>query len=111
MILDFIFDAIEAVCDFVIDVINGIFDFLKECVNWFKGLMLKRQRDIPFLADANKPEFKKMLQNAPKKNAGIFEGVFNQETDEITAARYVAADELDGQTRDVLGNDSLVILN
>jgi len=111
MILDFIFNAIEAIVDFVIDVIEGIFDFLRECVNYLKSFVTSKQRDVPFIADANKPAFKALLANAPKKNVGIFEGVYDNETDEIKGARYVAAEELDAQTKQTLGQESLVILN
>jgi len=110
MILDFIFSAIEAVVDFVIDVIVGIFDFFNECVNYVKKFIVNKQRSVPFIANANKPEFKALLSNAPKKNVGIFEGVYDTEKDEITGARYVAADELDAQTKQVLGREPLVTL-
>ena len=57
-------------------VINGIFNFLAHCVNWFKSLRLDKNRHVPFVANGN--QFKDMLQTAPKKNVGIFEGVFNK---------------------------------
>ena len=42
---------------------------------------------------------------------GIFEGVYDEEADEITANRYLDADEVDQKTKDVLGNESLVVLS
>lgn len=63
----------------------------------------------PFIANAS--EFKEMLKTAPKKDVGIFEGVYNEETDEITANRYLDADEVDQKTKNVLGNESLVVLS
>ena len=52
-----------------------------------------------------------MLKTAPKKNVGIFEGVYNEETDEITANRYLDADRLDAKTKEVLEREPLVVLS
>lgn len=110
---DSIIAAIKAAFRYIVNlvrnVINGILNFAKEVVGWFKSLRLNPQEDTPFIADAS--EFKEMLKAAPKKNVGIFEGVYNEETDEITANRYLDADEVDQKTKDVLGNESLVVLN
>jgi hypothetical protein len=46
-----------------------------------------------------------------EKNVGIIQGVYNEVTDEITHAEYIEADGLDNQTRDILGNEKLVVLN
>ena len=62
-----------------------------------------------FIADES--EFKEMLKTAPKKNVGIFEGVYNEETDEITANRYLDADRLDAKTKEVLEREPLVVLS
>ena len=84
-------------------------NFFREVVDWFKSLRLNPQEDTPFIANAS--EFKEMLKTAPKKDVGIFEGVYNEETDEITANRYLDADEVDQKTKNVLGNESLVVLS
>ena len=52
-----------------------------------------------------------MLGRAPKKNVGIFQGVYNDQTDEIEHAEYIDADNIDSKTKDVLGRESLVVLN
>lgn len=52
-----------------------------------------------------------MLKTAPRKDVGIFEGVYNEEADEITVSRYLEADEVDQKTKEVLGNEPLVVLN
>lgn len=108
-----IINAIKAAFRYIVNlvrkVINGILNFVKEVVNWFKSLRLNPQEDTPFIADAE--QFKDMLKTAPKKKVGIFEGVYNEETDEITAHRYLDADELDQKTKDVLENEPLVVLS
>ena len=108
-----IINAIKAAFRYIVNlvrkVINGILNFAKEVVDWFKSLRLNPQEDTPFIANAS--EFKEMLKTAPKKDVGIFEGVYNEETDEITANRYLDADEVDQKTKNVLGNESLVVLS
>lgn len=42
---------------------------------------------------------------------GIFAGVYNQDTDTISHIEYKEADQLDSQTRQVLGDEELVVLN
>lgn len=90
-------------------VINGIFNFLAHCVNWFKSLRLDKNRHVPFVA--NGEQFKDMLKTAPKKNVGIFQGVFDEATEEIVANQFIEADALDPKTRKVLGNEDLVVLS
>ncbi|MBQ5874224.1 MAG: hypothetical protein IIW58_08785 [Bacteroidales bacterium] len=90
-------------------VINGIFNFLAHCVNWFKSLRLDKNRHVPFVA--NGAQFKEMLQTAPTKNVGIFQGVFDEATEEIVANQFIEADALDPKTREVLGNEDLVVLS
>ena len=110
-ILDLIKEAwqyIKKICKIII---NGVLNFYSHVVGWFKSLSLNQNRDVPFIANANKAEFRQMIKEAPVKNVGIFQGVYNEETDEITYNEYIQADELDNQTRQVLGNESLVVLN
>lgn len=113
--MDAIWEAIEgifnAIKNLVIKFINGILNFAKNVLGFFRGLKLKQGRDVPFLANANSPEFKAMLKQAPKKSVGIFQGTFNEETDEIDHYEYVQADSLDEQTRNVMGDEKLVVLS
>lgn len=108
-----IIDAIKAAFRFIRNlvryVIRGILNFAANVVGWFKKIYnLDQQVDTPFIADAN--QFKEMLNTAPTKNVGIFQGVYNEEEDEITHNQYIEADGLDEQTRNVLGNEPLVVL-
>lgn len=52
-----------------------------------------------------------MLKTAPKKDVGIFEGVYNEEEDEIVSHRYLDADSLDARTKEILGKEPLVVLS
>lgn len=108
-----IIDAIKAAFRFIRNlikvIVRGVLNFAAHVVNWFKKIRdLDKSVDTPFVADAEK--FKDMLKTAPTKNVGIFEGVYNEELDEITHNQYIEADSLDQQTRNVLGNEPLVVL-
>ena len=115
--LDFIFDAVgtflEGIGRVVWTIIEGVISFARNIVGYFKGLALRKNRDIPFIADANKPQFRVMLQNAPTCNCGIFEGTYNEETDEIENTQFITSDQVDAKTRSVLSDEEggLVVLS
>lgn len=108
-IIDLIKGAINFIKNLVKKIITGIFNFIAHCVNWFKSLSLDKNKDVPFIA--NPEQFKEMLRNAPVKKVGIFEGVFDQELNEITYNQNVEADALDEQTLKTLGQEAIVVLN
>lgn len=112
---DLIFGAIGTLLSFIgeiiAQVIEGIFNFTKHVVGWFRGLSLRRGRDVPFIADGNSEQFREMLQHAPEMNVGIFEGVFDEETGEIADYQYFEADEVDERTQKAFDeNGPLVVL-
>lgn len=108
-LIDLIKGAINYIKNLVKKIITGIFNFIAHCVNWFKSLSLNKNKDVPFIA--NPEQFKEMLRNAPVKNVGIFEGVFDEELNEITYNQNVEADALDEQTLKTLGQEAIVVLN
>lgn len=109
-IIELIKQACAYIKDLVATIIEGCLNFARNVVGWFKKLNLRQGRDVPFIANANQQAFKEMLQKAPVKNVGIFEGVYNEETDEITHYEYIEADDLDQRTQQVLGKEELVVL-
>lgn len=108
-----IFDAIEtffnAVRDFVHSVIDGMISFIECVTDYFRGLKLRKGRDVPFIADKGK--LADIIHQAPVKEIGIFEGTYNEDTDEIENARVIEADELDDRTKEILKDEKLVILS
>lgn len=109
MLLELIRRAFQFIRDVISIIIHGVLNFFQAVVGWFKSLRLNPKKDIPFIA--NKESFKEKLRSAPKKSVGIFEGVYSEDTDEISHIREVEADALDAQTRQVLGNEELVVLS
>lgn len=100
---------LQRVKNFFRKIINGILDFFRDVVNYFKGLRLRQGTDIPTIFDREK--FKELIHNAPVKNVGIFTAVYNEETDEIENVQEIQADALDEQTKAILGDEKLVVLN
>lgn len=101
----------QSVGNVIKKIIRGVLNFAKEVVDYFKSLALDPRKDTPFLIDAE--TLKEKIKNAPRVDVGIFEGVYNEDTNEITNVRQVEADALDGQTKNVLSkaDDGIVALS
>lgn len=110
-IKEYIKQALEFLKRLLVRIINGVINFINNIVGWFKGLNLNQEEHTPFIINAKDPQFREMLKNAPVKNVGIFQGVYNKRTDEIEHHEYLAADAIDSQTRQTMGNEGLVVLN
>lgn len=109
ILVDIIREAIAFVKRVFRRIIDGILNFFKHVVDWFKKLKLNPKKDIPFVAD--KEAFKNSLKSAPVKDYGLFQGVFDEQADEITHFECVEADAVDEETRRCLGNEDLVVLS
>lgn len=98
-------------------IVKGIMSFARHILNRFRSLNLNQSKHTPFIANGNSAQFKEMLKNAPVKKVGVysseqvFSGVFDEETDEIIHAEILGADELDATTKQVLGNEPIVVLS
>lgn len=112
---DFIFDALETLFDWIGEVvsiiIDGVIEMFTHVVQYFKGLRLRKNRDVPFIANENSEKFREMLHQAPVKDVGIFEATYNEDTNEIENYRSLEADELDPKIKNALGNEPLVVLS
>ncbi len=81
----------------------------EDIVGWFKSIdNIDKETDTPFIADANK--FKDMLGPSSSKKS-ILIGVYNKKNDVITHHLLLEADDIDKKTREILGGESLVVLN
>lgn len=109
-IIELIKSAFVYIKNLIIKVINGCISFFHHILSWFKSLPLVQSRDVPFIANANSEEFKNMLKKAPTHDVGIFQGVYNKETNEITHHEYLDGDNFDEKTYSLLNNEKLVVL-
>ncbi len=95
--------------DVSVKTIDGTINFA-DVVGWFKSLKLDKEKDIPFVGNAN--VFKDMLQNfEQKKSVALFIGVFDEKSDKIIHSQIIEADDFDQKTREVLGSEDLVVLS
>lgn len=92
-------------------IINGILNFYRDIRAWFEKLSLKLGNHIPVLAKTNSDLFKQVLHEAPVKNVGIFQCVYDQEADEITNGEYIQADSLDTRTHLLLEHEDVIIFS
>ena len=113
--LELIFDALDSFFEFVGEIISwlieGFINLVDHVVDYFKGLMLRKGRDIPFIADENHQKIRQLIKQAPQKKVGIFEATYNEDTDEIENYRSIEADGLDNDIKDILQNEPLVVLS
>lgn len=107
--IDVICSALRFVRNVIHTIVQGVLRFVDYVLNWFKSLRLDPHTQTPFIADGNK--IKDMIKSAPRKNVGIFEGVYDDEEDEITEHRYLDANSMDEKTKKTLGNEPLVVLS
>lgn len=91
-------------------ILNGVLSFFGNIFSFFTGDKLKRGRDIPFVADAKSEKMREAFGFSPSKNVGIFQGVYNVDTKEITKCEYLEADTMDFETKEMLKGNSLVVL-
>lgn len=108
-ILDLIASAIEYVVDFIIEIVDRVISFWGDIVNYFKKLKLSPKVHTPFIADGKK--FKEYIKNATViEGTGIFEGVYNEATNEIENGRYISGNDLDTQTKLALKDKGIAVL-
>ena len=121
-LLNLITRAFAWIKNLVHRVIRGVLSFTNHILSTLRSLGLSKNKHTIFLMDGLKPQIKQMIQTAPVKNVGVYEnamecnvqvmeGVYDRETDEIIHAEVLGADMLDAQTKQILGNEPLVVIN
>lgn len=89
-------------------VVDGNLNF-QDVVSWFKKIEnLNQAIDTPFIARAK--DFCELLDCVPSKTNSVFIGVYNNKLETITHALLLETDHLDSKTKEILGNESLVVL-
>jgi len=95
--------------------IDGTLDF-GDVVGYFKSKKLDKGRDVPFISkDGDFNQFlKKTHKRFPEGKEGYITlvlGVYDESTAAIKYAQILYVKQLDDKTKDVFGNDELVILS
>ena len=86
----------------------AIVQFYPHIFNWLKQRMQNMSVQHAFVG------LKEKLQKAPVRNVGLkkslIQGIYDESTDSLTDAQEIRYEDLDRKTKEVLGNESLVIL-
>lgn len=104
---------IKATISFVHDILDGLFDILEEIFDGDVPNSVEESPDKPFLGDMNK-----LIENAPVSNQGLFQqkkknylkGFYDTRTGEILNPTYVAGDQVDQKTKDIMNGEPIVII-
>ena len=108
-IFDFIVEGLRSLGNWLINIINRLISFVQDVLGWFKMKNLDPRRDTPFVMQCD-PEMRKMLGKAPRRNIGLFKGVYDEQTDTIEGDEIETTEGFDRQTQEVLGGEKLVVL-
>ncbi|MCI5776151.1 MAG: hypothetical protein MR215_00730 [Bacteroidales bacterium] len=85
----------------MVDLIVTVVSWVENVVGWFKKLKLDKKRHIPLIIDMK--TLRKQLDNAPViEGSGVFEAVYDEQTDEMVAHNTIKANSLDRKTQDAL---------
>lgn len=83
--------------------------FQEQVVDWFRNIEgLAKEKHIPFIADARKMD--SLTSWKPTRNHGIILGVYNEALDAVEHCRFIDCDSLDARTQEVLGIETLIVL-
>lgn len=73
---------------------------LSDVVNYFKGLRLKKGIEIPFIASTTKDGKRSFLL-----------AVYNEGTNAIDNGKLLSPESIDNELRNVIGNETFVVLS
>lgn len=104
---------IKATISFVHDILDGLFDILEEIFDGDVPDSVEESPVKPFLADMNK-----LIDNAPISDQGLFQqkknnytkAFYDTRTGEILKPTYVAGDQVDQKTKDIMNGEPIVII-
>lgn len=104
---------IKATISFVHDILDGLFDILEDIFDGDVPNSVEDSPVKPFLGDMNK-----LIENAPVCNQGLFQqkkknylkGFYDTRTGEILNPTYVAGDQVDQKTKDIMNGEPIVII-
>ena len=103
-------DWICNILNWFVEKVKGLINLAKHVVAYFRGLKLRKGRDVPFIAKSD--ALKDAIHNAREVHVGgIFEGTLNEDTDEIENLKEVYGDGLSKDIKDAMKSDPLIVLS
>ena len=103
-------DCICNILNWFVEKVKGLINLAKHVVAYFRGLKLRKGRDVPFIAKSD--ALKDAIHNAREVHVGgIFEGTLNEDTDEIENLKEVYGNGLSKDIKDAMKSDPLIVLS
>ena len=104
---------IKATISFVHDILDGLFDILEEIFDGDVPDSVGESPVKPFVADMDK-----LIDGAPISDQGLFKqkkknltkGFYDTRTGEILNPTYIAGDQVDQKTKDIMNEEPIVII-
>jgi hypothetical protein len=110
----FIEKAWDYLCEIFITVIlDTIVSFFSEVVDYFTSMRLEMGVQIPFMLGENSPVAEQLsgLKKNSQGGEGIYEGVFNEQTNQLDSIRWIEGKGLDPKIKDLLKEENIVTFN
>lgn len=82
---------------------------LGDVISYFKGLQLKKEKDIPFICNAQKNE--NLINFQSNATYCYLIATYNEETNEIENYKLLETNKVDSQLLNVIANEKLVVLS
>ena len=105
--------AWDYICEiFVTVIIDAMISFYSEVVEYFKSLRLEQGVQIPFIFGEDSPVASQLsgLRTDTHGGPGVYEGVFNESTDQLDSLRWVEGTAMDEETSNTIKNKDIIVL-
>lgn len=104
---------IKATISFVHDILDGLFEILEEIFDGDVPDSVGESPVKPFVGNMDE-----LIVNAPVSNQGLFQqkkknylkGFYDTRTGEILNPTYIAGDQVDQKTKDIMNGEPIVII-
>ena len=105
--------AWDYICEiFVTVILDTIISFYSEVVEYFKSLRLEQGTHIPFIFGEDSPVASQLsgLRSDTHGGPGVYEGVFNEKTEQLDSLRWVEGTGMDQETFDSIKDKDILVL-
>ena len=116
-LLDILADLLSAAWDYICEIfitviIDTMISFYSEVVEYFKSLRLEQGVHIPFIFGEDSPIASQLsgLRTDTHEGPGVYEGVFNEKTEQLDSLRWVEGTGMDEETSNAIKNKDILVL-
>jgi hypothetical protein len=96
------------------ETLEGCLDY-EDVISWFKNLQLKKDEDIPFIAQSFDNLFDQQVKGqeilVKEGYITILLGIYNEVSKGLIDSKILFVKDLDGKLKDLLGKESCIVLS